>query len=71
MMSPIRSINIPRLYTASSRDGTVKLWNCGTSSTIATMGNYNYPINKMILAKLPEQYESSRLEDLGKEIKMY
>jgi proteasomal ATPase-associated factor 1 len=53
------------IVLASSRDGTVKLWNCGTSSTIATMGNYNYPINKMILAQLPEQYEAARLESLG------
>ncbi|KAI8646054.1 WD40-repeat-containing domain protein [Parasitella parasitica] len=44
--------------SASSRDGTVKLWNCGTSSTIATLGNYEFAINKMILlTSLPSQYE--------------
>jgi proteasomal ATPase-associated factor 1 len=53
------------MIIASSRDGTVKLWNCGTSSTIATMGNYNHPINKMILAKLPGQFEAAERESLG------
>ncbi|KAI9355471.1 WD40-repeat-containing domain protein, partial [Pilaira anomala] len=50
--------------TASSRDGTVKLWNCGTSSTIATMGDYQFPVNKMILTKLPSQYEPASIEIL-------
>lgn len=50
---------------ASSRDGTVKLWNCGTSSTLATMGNYQSPVNKMILANLPSQYEPASPEALG------
>ncbi|KAI8351182.1 WD40-repeat-containing domain protein, partial [Blakeslea trispora] len=39
--------------SASSRDGTIRLWNCGTSSTIATMGRYPCSVNKMILTTLP------------------
>ncbi|KAI8072077.1 WD40-repeat-containing domain protein [Thamnidium elegans] len=50
--------------TTSSRDGTIKLWNCGTSSTITTMGNYTVPVNQMILAKLPSPYKPARIEDL-------
>ncbi|KAI7879857.1 WD40-repeat-containing domain protein [Mucor mucedo] len=53
-----------RNVLSSSRDGTVKLWNCGTSSTIATMGHYQFPVNKMILAKLPSQYEPATTESL-------
>ncbi|CAO3644110.1 unnamed protein product [Mucor hiemalis] len=53
-----------RNVLSSSRDGTVKLWNCGTSSTIATMGDYQFPVNKMILAPLPSQYEPASPESL-------
>ncbi|KAI9469768.1 MAG: WD40-repeat-containing domain protein [Benjaminiella poitrasii] len=50
--------------SASSRDGTIKLWNCGTSSTITTLGNYKCSINKMILTELPSQYEAAKIETL-------
>ena len=53
------------IFVASSRDGTIKLWNCGTSSTIATMGNYKFAINKMILTNLPSQYKPAKSEILG------
>lgn len=59
------SDSINTKYVASSRDGTVKLWNCGTSSTISTMGDYQFPVNKMILAKLPSYYEPATVESLG------
>lgn len=50
---------------ASSRDGAVKLWNCGTSSTIATVCSYSTPVNKMLLTKLPPKYESAPAGTLG------
>ncbi|KAG2205858.1 hypothetical protein INT46_002097 [Mucor plumbeus] len=53
-----------RNVLSSSRDGTIKLWNCGTSSTIATMGNYKFAINKMILTNLPSQYKPAKSEIL-------
>lgn len=61
-------ICLSRILSASSRDGTIKLWNCGTSSTIATMGNYKFAINKMILTKLPAQYKPAEIEILGRYI---
>lgn len=42
------------------------MWNCGTSSTIATLGNYNWPVNKIILTKLPLIYQPAEKEKLGK-----
>jgi hypothetical protein len=30
------------------------------------MGDYQFPINKMILAKIPSQYEPATIESLGK-----
>ncbi|KAG1125150.1 hypothetical protein G6F42_008970 [Rhizopus arrhizus] len=53
-----------RNVLSSSRDGTIKLWNCGTSSTIATLGNYNWPVNKIILTKLPLIYQPAEKEKL-------
>lgn len=32
------------------------------------MGNYEFPINKMILAKLPSQYEPASADGLGKHL---
>ncbi|KAI8980456.1 WD40-repeat-containing domain protein [Pilobolus umbonatus] len=57
-------VSTGRNVLSSSRDGTVKLWNCGTSSTLATMGHYDYPINKMILVDLPASLGPTKQEDL-------
>ncbi|CEI98398.1 hypothetical protein RMCBS344292_12507 [Rhizopus microsporus] len=50
--------------SASSRDGTIKLWNCGTASVIATLGKYQCPVNKIVLAKLPSSYQPASKESL-------
>lgn len=55
---------IDSIMIASSRDGTIKLWHCGTSSTIATVCSYTSPVNKIILAKLPSKYEPAPIETL-------
>ncbi|KAI8394131.1 WD40-repeat-containing domain protein [Radiomyces spectabilis] len=43
--------------SASSRDGTIRLWNCGTADTIAVVGSYNCSVSKILLAKLPKHIE--------------
>ncbi|CEG66681.1 hypothetical protein RMATCC62417_03216 [Rhizopus microsporus] len=53
-----------RNIISSSRDGTIKLWNCGTASVIATLGKYQCPVNKIVLAKLPSSYQPAAKESL-------
>ncbi|KAG0191573.1 hypothetical protein DFQ28_011549 [Apophysomyces sp. BC1034] len=54
-----------RNVLSSSRDGTIRLWHCGSGVSIATVASYEWPVNKIIVAPLPEVYkhlEATRLE---------
>ncbi|KAG2219687.1 hypothetical protein INT45_001859, partial [Circinella minor] len=45
------------LNHTSSRDGTVRLWHCGSGTTLSVLGNYQVPVTKMILITLPSSYK--------------
>jgi proteasomal ATPase-associated factor 1 len=40
---------------SSARDGTIRLWECGSASLIRTIGNYNCAVNKIALGLLPSE----------------
>ncbi|KAL0081473.1 WD40-repeat-containing domain protein, partial [Phycomyces blakesleeanus] len=48
--------------SASSRDGTVRLWHCGTGTTIAVLGDYGTIVNKISVVALPAKYMSVVVE---------
>ncbi|KAI9033888.1 WD40-repeat-containing domain protein [Phycomyces nitens] len=50
--------------SASSRDGTVRLWHCGTGSTITVLGDYGTVVNKISVVPLPAKYASITVEGL-------
>ncbi|KAI9274682.1 WD40-repeat-containing domain protein [Phascolomyces articulosus] len=70
-----KNLTYPYLYTkaffcrwyiklASSKDGTIRLWHCGSGASIAVLGNYQVPVTTMILTSLPDNYEPVDLSTL-------
>ncbi|ORZ03141.1 WD40-repeat-containing domain protein [Syncephalastrum racemosum] len=50
--------------SASSRDGTIRLWHCGTGTTIAILGHYDCAIHKIILTAIPTSLNLDPVETM-------
>ncbi|GES75280.1 proteasomal ATPase-associated factor 1-like [Rhizophagus clarus] len=52
-----------RNVLSSARDGTVRLWECGSASIIRTIGNYTCAVNKISLGLFPSESIIERKPD--------
>ncbi|KAI9313563.1 WD40-repeat-containing domain protein [Dichotomocladium elegans] len=53
--------------SSSSRDGTIRLWHCGSSETIHVLAQYKSPVTKMLLDTLPAGSTSASQDNLADE----